>query len=440
MDVQSANDYGRWQLPQKLEELSDGNSYPAVLREWELDYIEHLAPGEDSETCLCTHYPIREVCHILNLQNNNTAIVGNCCVKKFEKEAEAVNFVGKHKVFDALKRLQKDNNANANEELIEYAYSKGVLTEKEYKTYLEIWRNRIFTTAEARLIRTANEKIINHASSKAMREHIAKQAEEKARKKAAQAQPKPPVQNPVVPSRTFARLPVPSMGQAQQAVTAISAKQIPSPQASAVASYPAAPPRTFTQLSPMQQVQQPARDAATQKSSDAATPVAPKRNLEPFLAELRAQPGRVADRQIVREAYSQKILTEKDLEFYMKMVGYAGRFALSPSQQTYLSGLNKKILAQFKLNVATPSRSPVESTPRPATLVDRQSIVHAFNQGLIKEKDREFYLGLIQKKVTAFSEAQQAWMNDIHKRMRVEDERTEANSNPRPVKRSLTME
>lgn len=424
------NDYGRWKLPQNLEELSNGDSYPRVLREWELDYIEHLAPGEDSETCLCTHFPIREVCHIRNLQNANTAIVGNCCVKKFEKEEEGlVNFEGTHKVFDCLKRLQKDENANANEELLNYAYSKGVLTKPEYDKYLEIWRNRTFTDEESRLILTANRKIINHASSQAMRDLIARQAAEKARRQPVPPQVRTTVPNPVVPNRTFAQIPRPTIEQVQTAVAPRSA--LPRPVASSRSA--------MVQLSSQQATVYPIRDPAVLQSSDSAvTPVAPKKRMDQSFAELQAHRDRAADAQIVQEAFSQKILHEKEYQFYMQMVGLAGKSVMSPKQQSWLSSLNQRILTQFKLNVPTPTAA-APTTPQ-VKLADRQIVVDACNKGLIKDKDRDFYIGLIQRRVTSLTEKQKNWVGDIHKRLRFEDDQTEANSNHRPVKRALIME
>lgn len=435
MKIEKA-DYGRWQLPQNLEELSEGPSYPGILSEWKLDYIEHLAPDEDSETCLCTHFPIREVCHILNKQNAQTARVGNCCVKRFEKEdAGAINFEGTHKVFDSLKKLQKDENTRANKELLGYAYSKEVLTQQEYNRYLQIWRNRLFSADEKRLILTANRKIINHASSEAMRNLIAKQAAEKARKQAAQTPARNTVQNPVVPNRTFAQ----HFVQSPQATVSKTVNRV-------VAAQPmVAPVRTINQNTlmrlPQPEIVYPNSDLASQQSSDSVlTPFVPKKRKDQLLAELRAQRDRVADAQIVKEAHSQKILNKNEFKFYMQMVEFAGKSAMSPKQQSWLSALNQRILSQFKLGEPTPTRDREESTARQVKLANRQIVVDAYNNGLIKETDRDFYLGLFQRRGANLSEKQLRWVNNIHKRLRVEDDHTEANSNHHSIKRALTME
>lgn len=147
----------RWKLPEELIALSEGDRWPQVLEEWDLDFIEHLEQGEESETCLCHHHPIREVCHISNHENENKAIVGNCCVKKFEGDTA---FKGTHKIFDALKRIREDRQASANKKLIQYAYDRDILTEEEYAFYLDNWRKRNLTERQLNWKAALNRKII----------------------------------------------------------------------------------------------------------------------------------------------------------------------------------------------------------------------------------------------------------------------------------------
>lgn len=149
--------YGNWKLPEELVALSEGTTYPKVLEEWELSYIEDLERGEESETCLCHHHPIREVCHITNHENGNTAIVGNCCVTRFETNTV---FEGTHLIFEALKRIQKDREASANEQLIKYAFKQEILSRKDYDFYMDIWRKRSLSDAQLRWKVQLNERIV----------------------------------------------------------------------------------------------------------------------------------------------------------------------------------------------------------------------------------------------------------------------------------------
>ena len=149
-----------WRLPQELTAISNGSRWPDVLREWSLDHIEMLEPEEQARTCLCTHYPIREVCHIVNDENGRRAIVGNCCVTKFMGDQPV--FAGTQKMFDALGRIKRDINASANESLIEYAYSKRIIGERDYNFYLDIWRKRSLSEPQKRWKVSLNQRIITH--------------------------------------------------------------------------------------------------------------------------------------------------------------------------------------------------------------------------------------------------------------------------------------
>lgn len=149
-----------WKLPEELAALSVCKSWPKVLEEWSLNYVEILEGEEDMETCLCHHHPIREVCHIVNSKNGNSSIVGNCCIKKFE-DLEPV-FAGTHKVFDSLKKIKKDPESSANRELIEYAFSKGALDERDRQFYLDIWKKRGLTDRQLRWKSSLNQRIIRN--------------------------------------------------------------------------------------------------------------------------------------------------------------------------------------------------------------------------------------------------------------------------------------
>jgi len=144
-----------WKLPDALMALSKG-TWPQALSEWRLDYIEYLE-AKDSATCLCTNHPIREVCHIVNKENQHTAIVGNCCLTKFEGETA---LKGIHKIFDALKRIERDRSASANKSLIKYAYDHNIIGRGSYNFYNEIWWKRTLTKGQKGWKRSLNCKIV----------------------------------------------------------------------------------------------------------------------------------------------------------------------------------------------------------------------------------------------------------------------------------------
>jgi hypothetical protein len=56
-------------LAQEIIGLSNANIWEKAKLEWILDNVEYK---EESETCLCGHFPINEICVLVNKQNGNT--------------------------------------------------------------------------------------------------------------------------------------------------------------------------------------------------------------------------------------------------------------------------------------------------------------------------------------------------------------------------------
>lgn len=126
----------QWRLPTEIIALSRAKTWQVVVKEWQLDYIERLEPGEDPGSCLCGHTPIIELCHIRNTITDNTAIVGNHCIRKFEKEDSAHEvFKDIPKIFRSVNKLLKDESATASKALLDYACQKEVLTKRQVNRY-----------------------------------------------------------------------------------------------------------------------------------------------------------------------------------------------------------------------------------------------------------------------------------------------------------------
>ena len=125
-----------WRLPAEIIALSRAKIWEEAVREWELDFIEKLDPGEGSESCLCGHSPITELCHIINTKTDSSAIVGSHCIQKFEKDDPAHAVFGNGpKIFRSVNKLLKDNEATASKALLKYASQKGVLTKTQIRSY-----------------------------------------------------------------------------------------------------------------------------------------------------------------------------------------------------------------------------------------------------------------------------------------------------------------
>jgi hypothetical protein len=112
--------------------LSQSEVWRQAQREWEFVTI-YKGKGDDS--CLCGHTPIIELCEIRNKLNDNTAIVGNCCVKRFLKMQIDL-------IFDAVKRIERDPTRSVNLRTLNQAISEAWITEWEYDFYKKIYKKR----------------------------------------------------------------------------------------------------------------------------------------------------------------------------------------------------------------------------------------------------------------------------------------------------------
>lgn len=69
-----------YKLTEEIIALSEASTWNRAKLEWSLYEVYE---AEEPETCLCGHFPIIELCTLLNRYNGKFATVGNCCVKKF---------------------------------------------------------------------------------------------------------------------------------------------------------------------------------------------------------------------------------------------------------------------------------------------------------------------------------------------------------------------
>ena len=131
-------------------------NWDAAKLEWQLAEVYE---ADEPETCLCGHFPIIEICVLSNSVNGNTATVGNCCVKKF---------IGlpSDKIFQAVKRVRKDNEKSLNAEAIQYAFEKNWINEWEKDFYFDIMRKRNLTSRQLSKKIQINEKMSRNIKQK----------------------------------------------------------------------------------------------------------------------------------------------------------------------------------------------------------------------------------------------------------------------------------
>ncbi|NTW87618.1 MAG: hypothetical protein HGB26_00490 [Desulfobulbaceae bacterium] len=139
-----------YKLTQEIILQSQAKIWDIAKHEWELDEIYE---ADEPETCLCGHFPIIEICILKNKINFNMAIVGNCCVKKFIGLPSDL-------IFQAVKRVRKDNQKSLNSESLYYAYKKGWINEWEYKFSIDTMRKRNISSKQLKTRMKINDKML----------------------------------------------------------------------------------------------------------------------------------------------------------------------------------------------------------------------------------------------------------------------------------------
>lgn len=139
-----------YKLTENIIRLSASKVWDAAKLEWELNEVYE---AEEPETCMCGHYPIIEICVLQNKINLNYAIVGNCCVKKF---------IGlpSDKIFQAVKRVRKDDEKSLNIEAIQHAFDRNWINEWEYNFSIDTMRKRKLTVKQLQTRKKVNQKML----------------------------------------------------------------------------------------------------------------------------------------------------------------------------------------------------------------------------------------------------------------------------------------
>lgn len=145
-----------YKLTENIIRLSASNIWDIAKLEWDLSEVYE---AEEPETCLCGHYPIIEICVLQNRINRQSTIVGSCCVKKF---------IGlpSDKIFQAVKRVRKDDQKSLNIEAIQHAYDKGWINQWEYDFSINTMRKRNLSSKQLATRKNINTKMLHNMKRK----------------------------------------------------------------------------------------------------------------------------------------------------------------------------------------------------------------------------------------------------------------------------------
>ncbi|MCX7561550.1 hypothetical protein OS190_18455 [Sulfitobacter sp. F26204] len=130
--------------------LSVAQEFDAARTEWDLVAVE---VSEEMDNCPCGQ-DIKEHCFIANRLTGHQTYVGNVCINRFMGISTGSLFAG-------LKRIAEDDSANANDDLIEYAYKKGYLYDAKELAFLkQTRRKRKLSTKQLEWKRKINRRIL----------------------------------------------------------------------------------------------------------------------------------------------------------------------------------------------------------------------------------------------------------------------------------------
>lgn len=137
-------------LKAHILDLSVASSFDQAKFEWKLDAVEI---SEEFDQCPCGK-EIKEHCYILNTKNGNKTYVGNVCIDRFLG-------IDTGNLFDGLKRITLNPSANANADLIEYAWENGYLFgENEYAFLKRTMKKRNLSSGQISWKRKINNRIL----------------------------------------------------------------------------------------------------------------------------------------------------------------------------------------------------------------------------------------------------------------------------------------
>jgi hypothetical protein len=143
-----------FKLTTEIIALSVAKTWDEAKLEWQL---EDVTKEEEPSTCLCGHFPVLELCTLRNTKNQKSAVVGNCCVKKF---------IGlpSEKIFQAVSRVQKDWWRALNAETIDHAHKKRWITDWERDFYFDTMRKRIagMSSKQSGKRYEINQRVLKH--------------------------------------------------------------------------------------------------------------------------------------------------------------------------------------------------------------------------------------------------------------------------------------
>lgn len=146
-----------YKLTEEILKRSESENWDSAKTEWK---FINVFESENDETCLCGHYPIKNICIIENIKNGQAVEIGNCCVKKF------INVDVGDKVISSRKRVKKDINKGLNEATLNYLYENNIINDWEYKFSMDTKLKRNLSGKQLNIRLKINAKFLKFTCKK----------------------------------------------------------------------------------------------------------------------------------------------------------------------------------------------------------------------------------------------------------------------------------
>ncbi len=137
-----------WKLKEETIRLSVNKNWEEARKEWLLYNTYMEADPENYLTCVCGHHPIKEIIELINKNNNNHMIVGNCCIEEIMGE-------NKNKFFNALAC------GSVNATVIEQGYRDGIINIWEKEFMIGVHRKRNFSHKQEVLYKQIKKRLLD---------------------------------------------------------------------------------------------------------------------------------------------------------------------------------------------------------------------------------------------------------------------------------------
>jgi hypothetical protein len=142
--------YNFQHLKTEILSRSRASDWEAAKSEW---HLIGISEAEEPETCLCSHFPIIELCTIANRITHSQVDVGNVCVKRFLGFRSDL-------IFASIKRVRADITKSVGADATVLFHERNIINAWEYDFQQSTMSKRILTPKQMETRMVINRKIL----------------------------------------------------------------------------------------------------------------------------------------------------------------------------------------------------------------------------------------------------------------------------------------